>query len=186
MRLLPPVIRRFVADRPAFLDDVARYAAMSDDDLFCTTAVCLRNLERLGDLGAGPDADLRAVLVPELWERLRPGSRDPLRRITTTIAEYRGDTPSIFRLSAGTLARLRDSADDLRLRVASAEALDAEALVERTRFAIAGSRARDSWPPDCPVYEAGFTYRLVPAVAGRVLARSRAGAERRYLWRRTS
>ena len=93
-KLVPSAVLRRVADRPTFLDDVARYVAMSDDDLFRATEVCLRNLDRLGDLavaGPDPDNDLRIVLVPEFWERIRPGTRDGLRRISSTLAEYRPD-----------------------------------------------------------------------------------------------
>ena len=172
--LVPPVVLRQVEDRPAFLNDVARYTALDDDGLLHVTKVCLRNLPRLATEETGPDADLRLVLVPELWERLRPGSRDVLRRISSTLAEYRGDRPSIFSrlLSPEWSEELRAAAECMRQQVTRASLTEVESLVEQTRFAIAGSRAADQWPPDYPVYEAGFTYRLVPVVAWRALARA--------------
>lgn len=173
--LVPPTVLRRVVDRSHFATELTRYAAMSDGELYHVTEVCLRNLGPLDDESAGPDADLRIILVPELWERLRPGSRDSLRRITLTLAEYQADSPSIFArmLSPGSLTRLRASADDLRRRVATATVLSAGALVEQTRFAVAGSHMAATWPPDYSVYESGFTYRLVPVVAWRVLVQER-------------
>lgn len=169
--LVPPSILQRVIDRPYFVEALARYTEMHDDDLYRATEVCLRNLDRLVNEGPGPDAELRLVLVPELWERLRPGTRDTLRRITTSLAEHQEDAPSIFwpRITPETRARLRGAAADLRQRITAAAELDAPALVEKTRFAMAGSRAANTWPPDYPVYEPGFTYRLVPAIAHRVL-----------------
>ena len=173
--LVPRTVLRRVADRPTFLDDVARYVAMDDDDLLRATEVCLRNLERLDDLTAGSDSDLQLVLVPELWERIRPGTRGDLRRISSTLAEYRPDPtrPSIFArlLSSETMEHLREGANYLRQRVARASSLDVGALVEQVRFAISGSRAGDRWSPAACVYEPGFVYRLVPAVAWRALLR---------------
>lgn len=175
-RVIPPAVLRRVADRSAFLNEVARYITMSDDDLLRATEVCLRNLERLDDLVAGPDRALQLVLVPELWERLRSGTRDTLRRISSTLAEYSPDPtqPSILaqRLSPETLARLRESANTLHQHIAHASSLDARTLVEQVRFAIAGSRAADRWSPADFVYEPGFVYRLVPAIAWRALVRS--------------
>lgn len=172
-RVIPPAILRRVADRPAFLDEVSRYIAMNDDALFRATEVCLRNLERLDELAPGSDQDLQLVLVPELWERLRLGTRDKLRRISSTLAEYDPDPtrPSVFaqRLSPETRARLHEGADTLRQRIAHTARLDVQGLVEQVRFAIAGSRASDRWSPADYVYEPGFTYRLVPAIAWRVL-----------------
>jgi hypothetical protein len=174
--LVPPAILRRVADRPTFLEDIARYVAMHDNDLFRVTEVCLRNLTRLDELTTGPDSDLQLILVPELWERIRPGSRDNLRRISSTLAEYRPDParPSIFArlLSPEAMTRLHEGADNLRERVAHASHLDVGALVEQVRFAIAGSCAADRWSPADCVYEPGFTYRLVPAVAWRGLNRA--------------
>ena len=173
-RVIPPSILRRVPDRGAFLYEVGRYNAMEDDELLRATNVCLRNLDSLDDCVAGPDSDLQLVLVPELWERLRSGTRDALRRLGSTLAEYDATRPSIFaeRLSSETLSRLREGAASLRQRVAHAVHLDVPALIEQVRFAIAGSRAADHWPPDALVYEPGFAYRLVPAIAGRVLVRS--------------
>ena len=174
-RVLPPAVLRRVADRSAFMNDVARYIAMGDDDLLRATEVCLRNVERLDDLAAGPDGDLQLVLIPELWEHLRSGTRDAIRRISSTLAEYNPDPtrPSIFeqRLSPKTRTRLREGANALRQSIAHTSRLDVGALVEQVRFAIAGSRA-DRWSPADFVYEPGFVYRLVPAIAWRVLVRS--------------
>lgn len=173
--LLPPIVLQRVAGRAAFLEDIARYGAMADDDLLRATEVCLRNLRRLNN-HAGPDSDLQLVLVPELWERLRPGTRDVLRRISTTLAEYRPDPerPSLFAriLSPAALTRLREDAQDLRSRLEIAARLDVPALVEQTRFAIAGSRAAEGWSPADHVYEPAFVYRLVPAIAWRACQRT--------------
>jgi hypothetical protein len=174
--LIPATVLRRVIDRSVLWEDVARYVAMGDDDLLRATEVCLRNLGAPLDLTAKPDGDLQLVLVPELWERLRPGTRDTLRRITSTLAEYNPDPdhPSIFArlLSLETMASMRAGADDLRARIAHAGRLGVEALVEQVRFAIAGSRAAGRWSPSDFVYEPGFVYRLVPAVAWRALVRT--------------
>lgn len=174
MRVIPPSILRRVPDRASFLNEVGRYNAMKDDELLRTTEVCLRNLKRLDNLVVDADSELQLVLVPELWERLRSGTRDALRRIGSTLAEYDPTRSSIFanRLSPETLTRLQEEAASLRLRVARATLFDIPALVEQVRFAIAGSRATDHWSPADVVYEPGFVYRLVPAVAWRVIVRS--------------
>lgn len=173
-RMIPPTVLRRITDRATFLTEVARYDALSDDELLRTTEVCLRNLERIDDRTiVGPDADLQLVLVPELWERLRPGTRDRLRRLSSTIAEYRPDPTHVFAklLSPESRERLCSDAEDLRQRVEHAARLDACFLVEQTRFAIAGSSASRRWLPEDFVYEPGFVYRLVPAIAARVLSR---------------
>lgn len=174
-RVIPPSILRRVPDRASFLNEVGRYNAMKDDDLLRATEVCLRNLDRLDDFVVDADSELQLVLVPELWERLRSGTRDALRRIGSTLAEYDPARSSIFsnRLSPETRTRLQEGAASLRLRVAHATLFDVPALVEQVRFAIAGSHAADHWAPDAFVYATGFTYRLVPALAGRVLVRGR-------------
>jgi hypothetical protein len=175
-RVIPPAVLRRVADRPAFLREVGRYVEMSDDDLLRATKSCLGNLERL-DRPDGPDGSLQLVLVPELWERLRPGTRASLRRISSTLAEYNPDAtrPSIFArmVTPHALADLSERAEALRDRISRTAKIDDQALVEEARFAIAGSRARDRWSPDAFVYEPGFAYRLVPAIAWRVLDRAR-------------
>jgi hypothetical protein len=180
--LVPTTILRRIADRPTFLDDIARYTAMGDNDLLHATEVCLKNLARLDDLTVGSDSDLQLILVPEIWERIRPGTRDNLRRISSTLAEYMPDParPSIFArlLSPETMAHLRESAVDLRARIERAACLDVGALVEGVRFAIAGSHVGKRWSPADCVYEPGFVYRLVPAVAWRALLRSRTAAIR--------
>lgn len=176
--LVPPAILQRVVDRPRFLDDVRRYVVMEDDDLFRATESCLRNLERLDveiEYDLGPDVRLRHVLVPELWERLRPGTRDALRRISTSLAEHDPDPnrASFWRRStlwsAEREAHLCAAAIRLREDIACMTAADIRVLVEQTRFAIAGSQAAQKWPPDYALYEPGFTFRLVPVVAWRVL-----------------
>lgn len=172
-RLIPETVLRRVANRPAFLNEVSHYITMEDDQLLRATESCLRNLVRFNEVGA--DENLQCVLVPELWERMRPGVRDKLRRLSTTLAEYNPDPnhPSIFarKLSPETLVRLSAEAHDLRQRIEQAAILDDQALVEQVRFAIAGSRAGDRWAPEDFVYEPGFVYRVVPAIAWRLLDR---------------
>lgn len=181
LHFLPAKITRQIeADldgRARFFDSVARYHAMDDDELFRVTEVCLKNLERL-ERDEGADADLRHVLVPELWERILPGRhvRDRLRRISTTLAEYDHDSSRTSFWSrlpgfADRVARLGADAERLRRQIAEVGAADAEALAERVRFAIAGSRVTQRWTPTQYVYEPGFTYRVAPVVACRCLAR---------------
>ena len=175
--LLPSAIFRRISDHATFLGHVAGYTVMDDADLLRVTEVCLRNLDRLDSDGLTPDARLRLVLVPELWERLRPGSRAVLRRISSSLAEYHWDDRSSFfsrLLSLEQRSRLREASDCLRDDVERTAIVDATALVEQVRFALAGSRAADRWSPADCVYEPGFTYRLVPAIAWRVLMRGRA------------
>jgi hypothetical protein len=172
---IPSTVLRRVADRPTFLDDITRYVAMDDSDLLHATEGCLKNLKRLDDDSPGPDSDLQLILIPEIWERIRPDTRDKLRRISSTLAEYSPDPerPSIFARLLGpeTMARLRESADALRQRILHVSSVDVETLVEQARFAIAGSRVTDRWSPADCVYEPGFVYRLVPVVACRALSR---------------
>lgn len=161
-----------MANRPYFTSEIERYAAIDDHDLYRATLGCLRNMNRL-ERTDGPDADLRHVLVPELWRRLHfAGARDELRKISTSLAEYTG-APSIFdrRLKPGARDELRANADRLREQITSMAASDDRALIEQTRFAIAGSRAGDRFTPCAPVYEPAFAYRLVPVIAWRVLRR---------------
>jgi hypothetical protein len=166
---VPSTVLRRVTDRLTFLDDIARYVAMDASHLLHATEVCLKNLERLDDYSASPDSDLQLILIPEIWERIRPGTRDNLRRISSTLAEYRPDPahPSIFERLLGreTMMHLREGADELRQRISHASSIDVGALVEQARFAIAGSRVADRWSPADCVYEPGFVYRLVPVVA---------------------
>jgi hypothetical protein len=172
--LIPRVLLNQIKDRPSFERGLLRYTAMGDNALLYATEVCLRNLERVDDWAVSPDRDLRLLLVPELWERIQPGTRDKLRRLSTTLAEYHEDDlkrPAFFKrlLSAERRARLQEGADTLRRSLEHARHHDVPSLVEQVRFAIAGSRAADRWGPDACVYEPGFTYRLVPAVAWRAL-----------------
>ena len=164
-----------IVNRESYERGLERYTLMKDDDLLYATEGCLKNLGRLDDT-LSLDGDLRHILVPELWERIRPGERERLRRISTTLAEYNQDPtrPSFFKrvLSPETYAQLQERADSLRQRIKHAAHLDAPSLVEQVRFAIAGSRVADRWAPDACVYEPWFTYRLVPVIASRALDRS--------------
>jgi len=172
---VPTTVLRRVTDRPTFLDDIARYVAMDDSDLLRATEVCLKNLGRLDDDAPGPDSDLQLILIPEIWERIRPGTRDDLRRISSTLAEYWPDPerPSILARLLGpeAITRLRERAYTLRRSIAHVSSLDVGALVEQVRFAIAGSRVADRWSPADCVYEPGFVYRLAPVIAWRGLTR---------------
>jgi hypothetical protein len=174
--LVPSTVLRRVTDRLMFLSNLAHYVAMDDDDLLRATKVFLKNLERIDDDSDDPDNDLQLILIPEIWERIRPGTRDDLRRISSTLAEYRPDPehPSIFARLLGpeTMANLRESADKLRRRIANASHADVGTLVEQVRFAIAGSRVAARWAPTDCVYAPGFVYRLVPVVACRGLERA--------------
>lgn len=179
--LVPPRILQRAGSRSRLLDDVRRYVVMSDVDLFHATESCLRNLERLDievEYDLGPDVRLRHVLVPELWERLRPGSRTELRRISTSLAEHDPTRASFWRRSplwsAESEARLSMAAVRLREDITHMTDSDIRALVEQTRFAIAGSSVAEKWPPDYCLYEPGFTFRLVPVVAWRTLRKQEA------------
>jgi len=183
--LPPEVLRR--ADLASLDRDVGRYAGMGDDDLLRATEVCLRNVDHVDDVVRSADADLRIILVPELWERIRlaggagsgaalaPDLRDSLRAITTRLASYRGN--SLIRsnrlwFSAERAARLLDSANLLRAEILRVSALDADRLVDEARGAVARSSAADRYSPTDCLYGPGFTYRLVPALAYRVLERT--------------
>ena len=175
--LLPRAVLQRITDHEAFHTDSARYTAMPDDALLRATESCLRTLDRLSDLDcAGPDGDLQLVLVPELWERIRAGTRDGLRRITSTLAEYHPDhqrpSPLALRLSPEVREHLRCGAEDLRARIAYAAQLDVGSIVDQVRFAIAGSRAAGRWAPTDFVYAPGFVYRVVPAIVGRMVSRA--------------
>lgn len=151
--LVPPRVLQRIADRSIFLGDIARYVAMDDDNLLQSTRYCLSNVDRLlaeDEESLGPDARLRIVLVPELCERLRSSSRDTLRRISTSLAEYAPDPnrPSFWHRSplwsAERRARLNTAATQLREDIACMAGIDVNALVEQTRFAIVGSRVAET------------------------------------------
>lgn len=174
--LLPPAIRRRIKgaeNLTTFVENVLRYHAMSEADLLRATVNCLLNLECLDDSVPSPDVELRTILVPELWERLQGGTRDRLRRLTSTLAEY--NPSSFWRRSRFWLAAQEAdmclAARRLSQHIAQVESADTAALIEQVRFAIAGSHADADWGPTACVYEPGFTYRLVPAIAYRVRAR---------------
>jgi hypothetical protein len=176
--ILPQRVVDAVADHDRFSHDVARYGRMSDADPLLAVEVCLKNLTRIDqDYLINPDFRLRAVIVPELCERVSPGLglRKMLRRYTTSGAEYAPSGANPFRLSADRLRKLEIDAGDLRDAVAEAAAADDAALVEQARFAIAGSRGMERWSPSECVYESGFVYRIVPVLAIRVLGRGETG-----------
>ena len=167
---LPATVTRRIVDAASFYADAARFAALNDAELLSATETCLRNLPRIDEATAAADTDLQLVLVTELWERLRPGTRDTLRRISTTLAEYDPSRSSIFDrlLSPASRVLLCTRATELRQAIARATWLDAGSLAQWTRFAIAGSRAMRRYAPEDCVYEPGFTYRLMPAIVRRV------------------
>lgn len=186
MSILPREIAARMRDRDRFEREIERYRIKSDEDLIRSVEICLRNLDCLNDEDGGdgvdrPDFELRALLAPELCERILPGCRDRLRRIRCTLAEYDPDpaTPSAFRrmLSSAQLARLRERADALRRDVAVVSALEVDDLADRTRFALRGSRAAERHLPDAPVYEPAFAYLAVPSLVVRALARDGIGRE---------
>lgn len=171
--LLPPIILQRLDDYAAFLRHVSRLLGMNDEELHRTTQVCLNNLGRpwpkVEDTH-GPDARLRHILAPEIWERLRPGSRNALRRISTTLAEYQDPDRRSFweRTRPEVAAHLQETATSLRAEIGRVAALDAATLIEETRQAIAASHVIEKWAPGQCVYEPGFTYRMVPAIAWRL------------------
>ncbi len=161
-----------------FARQVSRYRLMTDEDLVKMTELYLRNMGRVDSRAeVGPDFDLQVVLVPELCERIVAGSRDRVRRISTSSAEYDDSRPSIFRrmLSEESIRELAASARSLRADIAAVSALPIEALVERARFAIHGSRSSDRFGPCAAVYEPAFVYRLAPVLAVRAADRANSG-----------
>lgn len=181
MDLLAPSIVSRITDRLRFNDCLARHEAMTDDELVKVVEVCLRNMDRIDetDERTSSDIDLRLVLVPEICDRILPGQRDRLRRISSTLAEYDPDpdqpSPFLRLLSPGLRLQLRESAADLRRRISRAAMRDTPSIVEQVRFSIAGSRSADRWAPSDHVYEPGFTYRVVPVIAVRALERAAQG-----------
>lgn len=141
--------------------------------LFELTQTCLRNLDRHDVTSA--DNELRAIIVPELWERLQPSTRTEMRRITTTIAEfapikatYDGVTWSA---THGSLSdQLTRDAERMHLRINHVAKMPLLDLAMLTVETIAESNAHKHWPPETPVYECSFAYRLVPTLLHRVIA----------------
>ncbi len=181
--LPPEILRR--ADLASLDRDVGRYAGMGDDDLLRATEVCLHNVDRVDDVVRSADADLRIILVPELWERIRLSSgssvvlasdlRDSLRLITTKLASYQGSSrtqPNRLWSSAERAARLLDSANLLRAEILRVSALSMDGLIDEVRAAVVRSSAADRHSPTDCLYGPGFTYRLVPALAYRALERT--------------
>jgi hypothetical protein len=184
MSILPREIAARMRDRDRFEREIERYRVKSDEDLIRSAETCLRNLGRLDDEDGAPGADrsdfvLRALVAPELCERISPGCRDRLRQIRCNLAEYDPDpdVPSALRrmLSLDILARLRERSVGLRRDVAAASALELPDLVDMARLAIRGSRAAERNSPDDPVYEPAFAYLVVPSLVVRALARDGIG-----------
>ena len=175
-----------------YFADVRRLSSMDDAALVHCVEVCLSNAERMDDEEAMPDDfDLRALLAPELCERIVPGARTRLRRITTSRAEWVADPIRTFFFPRfrgfrgrsgpwGTRARsevLREEHADridaacMRARIAMLSAVPIEDLLDRTREAIGASRVMERWDPDAFVYDPGLTYRVIPVLARRAWAR---------------
>lgn len=173
-RGLPATVARRIVDQAAFSADVGRITALNTTALFAMTENCLRNLPHVDEALPSADADLQLVLVPELWERIQPGVRGPLRRISTSLAEYDPNRPSSLArlLSAPIRRRLEVRASELRQAIARAASFDTKSLAEWTRFSIAGSRASSHHAPEDFVYPPAFTYRLVPAIVQRAMTLS--------------
>lgn len=178
----------------SYFADVRRLLAMDDADLVHCAQVCLSNVERTldEDEDAAPaDFELRALLAPELCERIVPGGRMRLRRITTSCAEWICDPlrPSFFSRFRGFRGRgdpwgtavrsaaLREEHDRrvdaacLRARIAMLSAVSIDDLLDRTRAAIGASRVMERWQPYAFVYDPGLTYRVIPVLARRAWAR---------------
>ncbi len=176
--LVPESILARANSRSSFACDIDHYSSMPLADLYRATETCLKNVSRLDDEDGirkgkhcSSDSDLRLVIVPELWERLKPGSRMPLRRISSSLAEYDPDKPSVFRklLSSEAISELREGSHTLRARIEFAKTLRVSEVTEWMRFSILGVRIGSKWPSDYPVYDTAFAYRLIPAVAWRAL-----------------
>jgi len=166
------VLRRMHA-RDRWEACVLEYAALPADRLVEQLRYCLRHVERLASEDVElPDAELQLILLPELCERLVPGTRDTVRRASSNLAEYHYDPnkPSIFRrLRPQAHEKIGYDADRLRARIAEAAKLDTRAIVEHLRFVIAGHWAAKRWKPDDFVYDPALVYRFAPAVAWRAL-----------------
>lgn len=167
---LPVTVVRRITNPETFIDEERRFAAMGSEMLLSVTESCLRNLPQVREETATADVALQCVLVPEFWERLLPGTRDGLRRISTSLAEYDPAQSRLARLlSLKSQQRLQTQAAEMRHLIEHAAVLSLQALTEWTRFAISGSRAAKHHAPGDPVYEPAFTYRLVPAIIQRAI-----------------
>lgn len=170
-----PAPKRRLADHAQLMNDLARFTAMTEDDFLVATQSCLKNVGRLTNT-LGADAELRLVLIPELWDRLRPGVGDLLRRIHTTLDRYYGPSKNSFWRktcfwSEASEAELVAEARTLRERITATRKASLPMLFEQVRFAIAGSQASDRFGIEDPVYEPALVYRLVPVLTQRVQAK---------------
>lgn len=166
VHLVPHGVAARATNRARWERDVQEYVELPAAALIGVVHNCLKNVGRVER--HTPDGVLRTVVVPELCERIVSGSRETLRRLETTLAEYFPDLlkPSLFgKLPCAELVR---DAGTLRAHIAEAARLDARALTECLRFLIAGS-ASSRWAPDDFVYEPALVYRIAPALAWRVL-----------------
>lgn len=181
LSMLPGRAVSGMVDVDRFMERVEEYLGRTDDELVHLADVCLRNLDRLEHVHTRLVSDyadlyLRAVVAPELCERLAPGCRTRLRRVTTSVAEWSVESSKFWRLTPRDCALREHRTDDAVAAIARLSSLGVESLVEQARFAISGSRVLDRWAADCPVYDAGFTYSVVPVLSFRVLERSRGAA----------
>lgn len=177
-----------------FFADLKKHESESDDGLVETAQICLRNLSSIGRYAVGDD--LRAAIVPEICERIVPGSRTPVRRITTCIAE-RDDGPRFdSRLleaqgfsafwrrhycPPGTAARARHDAQTLgfareatgmRARIVLLAEISVNELIDRAKEAIGQSSVHVRWSPTTFVYEPALTYRVIPVLGHRAMLRA--------------
>jgi hypothetical protein len=177
LSLIPEAIIRRAKERDRWEASVLAYVALPADSLVEQIRYCLCNVVRLESEDVDlSDVELQLVLLPELCERLVPGSRDRIRRTSSTLAEYHYDPTktSIFkRLRPQAFVKLGQDADRLRARIAETAKLDTTAIVEKTRFAIAGHQAARRWKPDDFVYDPALVYRFAPALAWRALQEKR-------------
>lgn len=177
---VPIIIARKIASNSDAVRQIARYRAMTDDELLSITELYYRNLTRIrgswdDESNIDKDAYLQVVLVPELWERITANTRTHLRRIIETIAEYtyNPERPSVFERSRPGIGELLSrSAHRLREQIAHTEAMETRELLETIRFVIRGARPALEFSVDAPVYEPAFVYRLVPVIALRAAEHS--------------
>lgn len=165
LAIVPPAITSRATDRSKLAQQIQEYTAMPAATLVDTVCLCLRNVSHVDS--SSRDGELRLVVLPELCERILPGSRDQVRRIESSLAEHWPDvSPSIFSrmLSQASRDQLRQEAENLRAQIKEIARQDTKTIVERLRFLIAGSAAA-CWATDDCVYEPALTFRLVPAIA---------------------
>jgi hypothetical protein len=177
------------SNRAYFVRELQDREALSDAELVRSAEVCLRNVGRLAVWGEETEVEadlLRGFLIPEICNRIQPGSRTSLRRITTSHAEYDPDPgrPSLLRWFSqrhapwGTAERSRWQALDdeqrrcggaARARIAMLAEESAAQIADRVVEAIERSPIRSHWSPTTCVYEPGLTYRVLPVLVDRMM-----------------